>query len=100
MEPRVSLLTLGVGDFESAVAFYRDGLGCPSPRLAVSRWRSSRRAGFDRTLPEGIVRLRGRRRFRGCGARRVRTHLAGDTCSVCRPYPGSRRYPHPFSDCF
>ena len=29
MEPRVSLLTLGVSDLEQAVAFYRDGLGWP-----------------------------------------------------------------------
>lgn len=27
MEPRVSVLTLGVGDLERAVRFYRDGLG-------------------------------------------------------------------------
>ena len=29
MEPRVSLVTLGVGDLERSVAFYRDGLGWP-----------------------------------------------------------------------
>ena len=29
MEPRVSLITLGVSDLERAVAFYRDGLGWP-----------------------------------------------------------------------
>ena len=29
MEPRVSLLTLGVSDFKRAVAFYHDGLGWP-----------------------------------------------------------------------
>lgn len=29
MEPRVSLVTLGVSDLESSVAFYRDGLGWP-----------------------------------------------------------------------
>jgi catechol 2,3-dioxygenase-like lactoylglutathione lyase family enzyme len=29
VEPRVSLLTLGVSDLEQAVAFYRDGLGWP-----------------------------------------------------------------------
>ena len=29
MEPRVSLVTLGVSDLERAVAFYRDGLGWP-----------------------------------------------------------------------
>ena len=29
MEPRVSIVTLGVGDLGRAVAFYRDGLGWP-----------------------------------------------------------------------
>ena len=29
MEPRVTLITLGVSDLERAVAFYRDGLGWP-----------------------------------------------------------------------
>ena len=29
MEPRVSLVTLGVSDLERSVAFYRDGLGWP-----------------------------------------------------------------------
>ncbi len=29
MEPRVSIITLGVRDLERAVAFYRDGLGWP-----------------------------------------------------------------------
>ena len=29
MEPRVSLITLGVSDLKRAVAFYRDGLGWP-----------------------------------------------------------------------
>ena len=29
MEPRVSLVTLGVNDLERSVAFYRDGLGWP-----------------------------------------------------------------------
>jgi uncharacterized protein len=29
VEPRVSLVTLGVGDLERSVAFYRDGLGWP-----------------------------------------------------------------------
>jgi catechol 2,3-dioxygenase-like lactoylglutathione lyase family enzyme len=29
VEPKVSLLTLGVSDLERAVAFYRDGLGWP-----------------------------------------------------------------------
>ncbi|CAN5911701.1 VOC family protein [soil metagenome] len=29
MEPRISLVTLGVTDLERAIAFYRDGLGWP-----------------------------------------------------------------------
>jgi catechol 2,3-dioxygenase-like lactoylglutathione lyase family enzyme len=29
MEPRVSLITLGVSDLERAIRFYRDGLGWP-----------------------------------------------------------------------
>ena len=33
MEPRVSLLTLGVSDLEQAVAFYRDGLGWPKSNV-------------------------------------------------------------------
>ena len=30
MEPRISLITLGVSDLERSVAFYRDGLGLPT----------------------------------------------------------------------
>ena len=33
MEPRVSILTLGVSDLERAVAFYRDGLGWPKSEV-------------------------------------------------------------------
>ena len=33
MEPRVSLLTLGVNDLQRAVAFYRDGLGWPKSEV-------------------------------------------------------------------
>ena len=29
MEPRITLITLGVADLERSVAFYRDGLGLP-----------------------------------------------------------------------
>lgn len=29
MQPRISMITLGVDDLERAVAFYRDGLGLP-----------------------------------------------------------------------
>lgn len=30
MEPRISMITLGVADLERATVFYRDGLGLPS----------------------------------------------------------------------
>ena len=30
MEPRISLITLGVGDLERSLRFYRDGLGWPT----------------------------------------------------------------------
>ena len=30
MEPRISLITLGVGDLERSLRFYRDGLGFPT----------------------------------------------------------------------
>ena len=33
MQPRVTVLTLGVDDLERAVAFYRDGLGWPTPGI-------------------------------------------------------------------
>lgn len=30
MEPRISVLTLGVDDLEQSLKFYRDGLGLPT----------------------------------------------------------------------
>ena len=30
MEPRITLLTIGVDDLDRAVTFYRDGLGLPT----------------------------------------------------------------------
>ena len=34
MEPRISLITLGVSDLERSLRFYRDGLGFPTTRTA------------------------------------------------------------------
>jgi uncharacterized protein len=34
MEPRISILTLGVKDLERSLRFYRDGLGLPTSRKA------------------------------------------------------------------
>ena len=33
MEPRLTVLTLGVDDLERALRFYRDGLGLPTPGI-------------------------------------------------------------------
>jgi uncharacterized protein len=34
MEPRISIITLGVDDLERSLRFYRDGLGLPTTRKA------------------------------------------------------------------
>lgn len=34
MEPRISIITLGVKDLERSLAFYRDGMGLPTSRNA------------------------------------------------------------------
>jgi uncharacterized protein len=34
MEPRISIITLGVSDLERSLRFYRDGLGLPTTRNA------------------------------------------------------------------
>ena len=36
MEPRISIITLGVVDLERSLRFYRDGLGFPTTRRAES----------------------------------------------------------------
>ncbi len=36
MEPRISIITLGVADLERSLRFYRDGLGFPTTRTAES----------------------------------------------------------------
>ncbi len=36
MEPRISIITLGVEDLERSLVFYRDGLGFPTTRNADS----------------------------------------------------------------
>jgi catechol 2,3-dioxygenase-like lactoylglutathione lyase family enzyme len=45
MEPRISIITLGVGDLQRAIRFYRDGLGLPAdtsyPNVAFFRLRGT-----------------------------------------------------------
>ena len=49
MDPRINVITLGVADLERALAFYRDGLGLESGRLAGTEF-----PGDDHT-PAGSV---------------------------------------------
>lgn len=47
MEPRLTILTLGVDDLDRAVAFYRDGLGFPTKGILGEPGDSGRVAFFD-----------------------------------------------------
>jgi catechol 2,3-dioxygenase-like lactoylglutathione lyase family enzyme len=62
MEPRLSLVTLGVQDLERAIRFYRDGLGWPlssasSGDVAFFRTRGAVVALFPRELLAADARL-------------------------------------------
>lgn len=47
MEPRVTVLTLGVDDLDRAVAFYRDGLGLPTEGVVGREFEHGAVAFFD-----------------------------------------------------
>src|SRR5437588_6727478 len=51
MEPRIHVLTLGVGDLERALAFYRDGLGLHSPGVIGTDFLG------DETTPAGAAAM-------------------------------------------
>ena len=42
MEPRISIITLGVEDLEQSLVFYRDGLGFPTTRKSDGESSSSK----------------------------------------------------------
>lgn len=52
MEPRITVITLGVDDLERAVAFYRDGLGWPTDGLVGTEFEDGAVAFFD--LADGL----------------------------------------------
>lgn len=52
MQPRITVLTLGVGDLERAVAFYRDGLGFRTDGIVGREFEHGAVAFFD--LANGI----------------------------------------------
>ena len=47
MKPRISVLTLGVGDLEASVAFYRDGLGLATSGIVGREFPHGAVAFFD-----------------------------------------------------
>ena len=47
MKPRVTLITLGVDDLEKSIAFYRDGLGLPTPGIVGTEFEHGAVAFFD-----------------------------------------------------
>ena len=47
MKPRITVLTLGVDDLETAVAFYRDGLGLPTEGIIGKEFEYGAVAFFD-----------------------------------------------------
>jgi catechol 2,3-dioxygenase-like lactoylglutathione lyase family enzyme len=47
MQPRITLLTLGVDDLERAVAFYRDGLGLPTQGIVGTEFENGAVAFFE-----------------------------------------------------
>jgi catechol 2,3-dioxygenase-like lactoylglutathione lyase family enzyme len=47
MKPRVTIITLGVDDLQSAVAFYRDGLGWQTPGIIGTEFEHGAVAFFD-----------------------------------------------------
>ena len=47
MKPRISVLTLGVGDLDRALVFYRDGLGLPTTGVMGTEFEHGAVAFFD-----------------------------------------------------
>ena len=52
MQPRITVITLGVEDLERAVAFYRDGLGLPTQGIVGKEFENGAVAFFD--LQDGL----------------------------------------------
>jgi uncharacterized protein len=52
MKPRITVITIGVDDLERAVAFYRDGLGLPTPGIVGTEFEHGAVAFFD--LQNGV----------------------------------------------
>ena len=49
MQPRITMLTIGVDDLERSVRFYRDGLGFPTTGITGEQYEHGAVAFFDLT---------------------------------------------------
>ena len=47
MKPRITVLTIGVDNLEKSLAFYRDGLGLPTPGIIGTEFEHGAVAFFD-----------------------------------------------------
>jgi uncharacterized protein len=52
VQPRISVITLGVSDLERSLRFYRDGLGWPTEGIVGTQFERGAVAFFD--LPSGL----------------------------------------------
>lgn len=78
MQPRITLITLGVADLDRAVAFYRDGLGWPMQGIVGTEFENGAVAFFE--LERGLKL-----------ALWPRTSLAADTGQPLQP-PGAAAF--------
>src|SRR3954452_2282900 len=53
MKPRIKVLTLGVGDLERSLAFYRDGLGLPTDGIVGREFEDGAVVFFD--MNDGLI---------------------------------------------
>jgi uncharacterized protein len=87
VQPRITVVTLGVDDLERALVFYRDGLGLPT-RGIVGQECLSRDCGLPVTPPSAIEFTLGH----NVGSRTAVDLVMGPRPS--RPEPGQARGQH------
>jgi catechol 2,3-dioxygenase-like lactoylglutathione lyase family enzyme len=91
VEPRVSIVTLGVGDLGRAVAFYRDGLGWPRSGAGEEDIAFFRTGGVVLALPRPLRSPARHANRRACrryeGARAPRAARDAKVQSLAGPRP-------------
>jgi len=72
MKPRIKVITLGVGDLEKSLAFYRDGLGLPTQGIIGTEFEDGAVVFFD--MNDDLILALYPRCACAPVARRVRAH--------------------------